>query len=199
MKYVAKVLDSSTPAARKRWEDEWYRDVHASLYPAAKVGAWKAWAAFVREIEVELRPGGRAQLRHPELAGMVEIEWETEGPGVVFRGCRFEPEPEALPEWSGVDLGAFEMALHESLGQRFRDKGPHESLDPFEGVIQPPAAGKPIAVSFYRQLLREYERLLAEGNAAPVKELASHYKRPDGTVKSWLSRGREYLREGDSI
>jgi hypothetical protein len=174
-------------------DDLWLHDIHRWLYPSARVPSWKAWATWVRGVEVELRPGGRASLRHPDKACTVEIVWALDGAGTMLLGSAVHPDEGIVAEWSGVDLGAYEAAFHMAIMRRFREMGPFESLDPFEGDVELPAAGKPPPIAFYKHLLDEYEQLLAEGKQAPVKELARRYKRPEGTVKSWLSRGRKHL------
>ena len=61
-------------------DDAWLEDVYRDLYPRAKVATWKAWAAEVRRIDVEIHPGGRAVLRHPDARWSMELRWRPTDP-----------------------------------------------------------------------------------------------------------------------
>ena len=60
-----------------------------------------------------------------------------------------------------------------------------------------PAPGKQLDTDFYRRLLTNYELLIQEGYRDPAAELARRMGEKHSTVKSWLSRGRHYLKASE--
>lgn len=50
----------------------------------------------------------------------------------------------------------------------------------------------------YQRVLAEYDELVREGHPSPISVLVERYRARPGTVKSWLHRGRKYLKEEKS-
>ena len=187
-------------------EEEWLKDCYLAFYPLGKVGAWKTWVEEVRQVDVELYPGGRAILRHPDTSYSVEIRWEpvmirwrgkvVPRPGdLVLTSFHVEPDGDARlwsneGRWEEASLGLYMTALRLAMQRNWERTGQDAPED-----TTPPAAGRPPSTGFYRKALREYQQLIEEGNPGPAQELARRYGKPVGTVKSWLHRGRKYLGE----
>jgi hypothetical protein len=58
----------------------------------------------------------------------------------------------------------------------------------------PPASGKAPSLAHYRAVIAAYDELVREGHPAPISVLADRFQARPGTVKSWLHRGRRYLK-----
>ena len=146
------------------------------------------WLTMVLSIEVTLRPAGRAILRG--LGCTVEIQWLRGKDKVNYLKSvhvDFDTENAPLPDWQ-VFFTAFEL---------------HATTDPEEKGFtsvprKRPAPGKPLDPDFYRRLLASYDKLVREGWNAPAQEIARRMGENPSTVKSWLHRGRKYLKEGES-
>ena len=181
-------------------DDAWLEDVYRDLYPRAKVATWKAWAAEVRRIDVEITPGGRAVLRHPDARWSMELRWRPTDPNktgyasqALLTTCWMTADPgEQLP-WEEMSVGMYVTALQMRLSHRWRETG-HKADDPED--MRPPASGRPASLGFYRNLIAEYDELLNSGEKTPIRVLAVRYGVAEGTVKSWRSRGQQYLRRG---
>lgn len=171
------------PAVMKRQEREWLRRLYVGFNPFAKAGAFERWLEYVQEIEVELHPGGRATLIHPEMGITVEIRF---APEMDYRATSYKVE--APP---GQYLPQVEISMSYFVGALGLALGAEDSPDTSAPL---PAAGKAPSLGFYRALIAEYDQLLRAGHRSPVSELSRRYKAKPGTVKSWLSRGREYLK-----
>jgi hypothetical protein len=52
-------------------------------------------------------------------------------------------------------------------------------------------------LSFYRELDHEYNELVGADTRNPIAEIARRRGVKESRVKSWLHRGRKYLRESD--
>jgi hypothetical protein len=160
------------------------------------------WLAYVEAVEVEIHANGRAVLRHPDLQVPVEIRFDAEI-GVV--GVRLLARPgEPLPP---VDLpvSAYVAAL-ELARAELRPKvvtGESKGTRAVAGgrssgeVLARPSPGKKPPIAFYEGLIAEYDELLAANHRSPVSEIARRRREDPGTVKSWLHRGRKYLRDAN--
>lgn len=148
--------------------------------------SWRTWADKVMTIEVDVKPGGRLVAREPDSLFSVEIRWKD------FYGMRVAELVTIIPDdffaWTtALDLDAHMMACHIQLARTpqtlarlpARRPRPGESYDP----------------KFYRTILDRYSALLGRGHPAPVREIAESMNANRSTVKSWLKRGREYLKE----
>jgi hypothetical protein len=160
----------------------WLRDSFQASHRGARPEEFKRWLRYVGEIQVKLFPGARAVLHHPKSgsarAGGITIEVRWRANEVIIRGAGFMP-------WGPVDLAAYLTALRL---ERERRPPPRQNDAPL------PATGRPPSIAFYRSLVAEYEALKREGHKAPLKELAARRGAPIGTVKSWHSRGRRYVK-----
>jgi hypothetical protein len=194
---------------------EWLRETFEVFHPLAPKSRWKDWAEDARRVNVEVRPGGKAVMRHPGRSYSVEVWWRGHymvNPEVL--GISVTPDADQVLRWEALDLGLYLAALHVALRPEDGPPGqpPRHSVTPdtvtavasIPGRVQPapPAPGKPPSTLFYRRLLDEYDDLLAQGHRNPIRELAQRHpgedgkSRPSGTVKSWLARGRYYLDRG---
>jgi hypothetical protein len=156
-----------------------------------KERAQKLWYLRVLAIEVDLKPAGRAVLRHPENPYHVEIQW-------IYHSAEKAQRPKTFTV----------------VGEPFlyRGSGPYDPEEYYTAFLlrmaegEPPGTfarvprrrpepGKPLDTAFYQQLLATYEQLVKEGYRSPAAELARRMDENRSTVKSWLHRGRKLLDE----
>jgi hypothetical protein len=165
----------------KREERQWARSVFKRFHPSAPAGAFGPWLEYVQAIEVELHPGCRATLIHPE--GLpVELRWHPTTLDVTSFAVSARPD-EVLP-WVEISMSWYVAALGLALAA---------VPNPTGNGGPAPASGKPASLGFYANIVAEYEALLRDGNATPTAELARRYGENRNTVKSWIRRGRRYL------
>lgn len=170
-------------------------------------GTFEDWLAYVTGIEVTLHPGARATAIHPETGVPLELRWDPETDEVMSFATRLAPG-QPVPR-RDVRLSAYAAALALTRGVA---GGPRVHVAGAEigaaaeistaGEIVPvlgssqPAAGKRPNRDFYRSLIAEVEAIYAKGDHPnPVVEVARRRGVQVGTVKSWLHRGRKYLKE----
>lgn len=154
-----------------------------------QVFAYRNWAVRVIQIEVGMRPGGRAILRHPQDKFTVEIQWLLDDEDKVAKPVSFHivgdeflfahEVPSVTRYMAALDLRRPELPQGWARRIPRRRPQPGKALDP----------------DFYRRVLAVYEGLLGEGYKDPAAELARRMKANRSTVKSWLRRGRQYLEE----
>jgi hypothetical protein len=173
------------------------KTIYGLLYPFAKVSGAQPWSYEVRSLDVVLHRAGRAVIREPVADWSVELRWEAPRGGRRIRdfedlhivGCQIVPDTEGtgwLP-LGDLSIGKYVTALYfellhqERFGSRVKQR------------VEPPTAGKPPSVAFYRALLADLQQLKREGHPSPTKELARRYRQPLGTMKSWLHRARNYV------
>jgi hypothetical protein len=145
-------------------------------------------------LEVELRPPALAIVRDPFTAASgsrVEIRWQWTSGVRPLGGNTPSLEIQEFrivfgdPGWGAdPDLDLYRTAL----SMRFAGGEMPKSFAPR------PHRGQPIQTDFYKQLLAAYDQLVAEKHPAPAVELARIYKAEHATVKTWLRRGRNYLK-----
>jgi hypothetical protein len=144
-------------------------------------------------LDVDLRPPALAIMRdHSEAAGSrVEVRWqwvtgvrplggnvrslEISEVRVIFGEPGFGTDPD-------LDLYRTALAVRFAGGELPKRFAPR------------PSSGRPVRTDFYEQLLSAYDELVAAGHRAPAVELARIYGADHATVKTWLRRGRSYLR-----
>ena len=104
--------------------------------------------------------------------------WKQEAPpGTVFNPTdEFEQHLALGTIWAGLVLRL------DSAGPATPENAP------------PPASGKAPSLAHYRAVLAAYDDLVREGHPAPISVLADRFQARPGTVKSWLHRGRRYLK-----
>jgi hypothetical protein len=188
----------------RREDRTWARALFKEFHPAPNAGAFEEWLDYVTQVDVDIRPYGRAILMHPELEQLwVELRWDANG---VISALIEGPRGESLPRVE-VCLSPFLAALE--LRRRAATRA-HEvsgvgsfsaAAASFSGEgtsVSRPAAGKPPALAFYRRLLDEYDELISAspGVKAPVAVLAVRYGAKRDTVKSWLRRGGDLQIKG---
>ena len=150
--------------------------------------AFRNWVIRVLGIDVELKPAGRAVLRDPAVAYTVEILWLRDAEK-TYRPVRLTVIADAfLTEGTAPDVSAYYTAFLLRV-----QRSPVGAFG--RAPRRRPAAGKPLDVDFYRQLLAAYERLVTAGEKYPAKELARRMNEERTTVRSWLARARK-LEEG---
>ncbi len=183
--------------ADRTWARRFFKDSRA-------VGSWdfERWLAYVTQIDVDLRPNGRAILTHPDLELPVEIRWDAAGVRSFHVYARPEDSFPRVEVLASPFLAALELRRREAALDPAAVSGSVTSTAPSFAqamkvdVVSPPAAGKPPSLAFYRKILAEYDALIADHEKAPVAELARRYGRPPDTVKSWRFRGLKLKREG---
>lgn len=148
--------------------------------------AQRRWINKVLALDVEIEPG-RAIVTDPRSGLRVEMQWMAEGRDAFWLG-RFDVRPPPGLVWRFDELERFAVAahLHAAVSQP-------EKFTPIPRAR--PQAGRPLDTGFYTSLLATYEEIRASGHRAPAKELARRMNENPNTVKSWLKRGREALRE----
>lgn len=146
------------------------------------------WCEKVLEIEVDVQPGGRAVLHHPGKTYHVVIQRARRGSFLRFSDMHVLEIGQKGLEIHGLpDLAMYAAALRAYL---------RGTSKPILGPIPSdrPASGQAPKIKFYRELHDQYNALVREGLRAPAKELAARYGTKHSTMKTWLSRGRSYLK-----
>ena len=148
---------------------------------------WRRWAGKVTAIRVELKPGGRAVCREPEQDAVftVEIQWAVDHKTPAVVSVAIVPD-DYLAFNEDVDLSAYMLACRIELSK----DAPKRARLP-----KRPKPGEARDLAFFRWILGEYEALIREADPAPARTLANRNGLNYSTVKSYLKRGREYLRE----
>jgi len=163
--------------------------------PKSRRGAgWQAWALDVLAIKVDLYPNGRARLRQPKASYSVEMRWGPIGkdsrgkPEIAPKSLQFIGDDSLTQRRFDTDLyfAAFMLALTV-------DENATKAFGRFPPAR--PEPGRPANTGFYRQLQASYDALIAAGEKDPAKQLAQQMGANHQTVKSWLRRGRDYLKE----
>ena len=166
----------------------------------------RGFLSQVGQIRVEVERGGRAVLRDPDVTASYSARRLPVGVGPSYRveisfeqaGRDKHPEPkqmrvigdQLLGWWNPPDLRRYAAALLLRLGAK-----EYEEL----GAAAPPTmptAGQAPKMAFYRWLLGREEQLLRAGEPAPARTIAEQLDRNENTVRSWLKRAREYVKEG---
>jgi hypothetical protein len=117
--------------------------------------------------------------QRPDENGLPYITaWKQEAPpGKVFNPTdEYESDIPLGSIWAGLVLRL------DSGGPAVPESAP------------PPASGKAPSLAHYRAVLAAYDDLVREGHPAPISVLADRFQARPGTVKSWLHRGRRYLK-----
>jgi hypothetical protein len=147
-------------------------------------------AGYMAEIMV-LHPGGRATI---PLRPPVELWWRrSSDDGLPYiTAFRIEASPGTVFTpydhpygWDTISVGDWWAALVLRLDQS-------EALP--EAVADRPSSGKAPPREFYARLIAEYDELVRDEHPSPISVLADRYQARPGTVKSWLHRGRRYLK-----
>ena len=180
-----------------------YRSFHAD-----DASSFEEWLELVFRIEVDLYPGGRAVLFHPATSLPVEVRWTSPDEISSFR---VDAAPGGHIPWGPMPpMSAYLAALRLAVAEgREVATEPEPETGPGEGsatlrtrgrlratgrVDPRPQPGQRPSIEFYRRLVSEYNQLVRDAHRAPIPELSRRYGAKEGTVKSWLSRGREYLK-----
>jgi hypothetical protein len=160
----------------------------------ANVESWHKWVDDVLSISVQLRPGGRAIMRqegflHRVEASFLAVQRRRGSDQLAVKSYRVIAEGErgllGIPIEMAQYGAALELAVGAPGGLRRLGRVPRAR----------PRAGQPFDIDFYRRLIGEFDRLSASGLSDPAAELARRYGEKRSTVRSWLHRGRKYLRE----
>jgi hypothetical protein len=182
---------------------------HSKYLPAIpggrrKLGNAERLRRFIDEvlrIEVKVKPGGVAVLRDPwarredDGGWRVELTWVRTGrqgrkPVLAGKSARLVAEGDRPMGFDVPDLerylAAFLHKLERLPGARQFSKTAGQSR---------PEPGRPPKIDWYRSLRDERDRLVATGERAPAKVLAERMDATPATVRSWLKRADEYLRE----
>jgi hypothetical protein len=195
--------DRLSPAEREALEESWQRTMEYRRVMSQRLDrrerelAKRAWMSYVLSLDVQLKPG-RAIIRESgDTSGSrVEFRWVGTS-GVRPMGGR-APSVEiaeiriffGAPGY-GMDPGLDDYRA--ALAVRFASAIPESFRG---GIPWRPAPGQPPNLRFYRWLLASFDALAADGHRAPAVELARLLDAEHETVKTWLRRGRRYLREG---
>jgi hypothetical protein len=160
-------------------------------------------ASFFAE-RMTLHPGGRATIpRGPALLGEdgrqvhvpIELWWRhSNKDGLPYiTAFRVEAPPGAVLTpyehpygWDTLNLGDYWAGLVLRLGTAKPKPA---------GDATPPTSGKTPSLDFYRGVIAAYDELVRDRHPAPISVLSERYQARPGTVKSWLHRGRKYLKE----
>lgn len=195
----AHLRERLTPEQRRRLNEGWTRS--AERRHALREGRAgrdlelfkRSWMHWALKLDVQLRPPALAVLRDPSDApgSRVEVRWqwvtgvrpmgganrslEISEVRVVFGSPGFGEDP---------DLDHYRTALSVRFARG-------EIPDTF---APRPEHGRPVRTDFYKQLLAAYDELVAANNRAPAKELARIYDVDHERVKTWLRRGRKYVK-----
>lgn len=182
-------------------ERDWAKSVYMTFYswrPGWKYNpaSFRGWLRWIEEIEVAIHPGGRATLSHPSEMRQVEIRWDSSKKqteplfATSFRVSA--PAGQTLP-WTEFQFSHYFASLGITLIRMSRASRARPN------ALPRPHRGRPAPLDFYRALVAEYDELVAvDRHKHPVAELARRYDAPPGTIKSWLSRGREYLKREEA-
>jgi hypothetical protein len=174
------------------------------------VADFEAWLEYVAGIEVEQHPNGRAILRHPEKDVRVEMRFDDVS-GVTAIHLFARPG-ETLPTIelpmsayvAALDLAraALKAAVVEFAGNVVNVVVTPATVPAVASVPTPtvaaevePAPGQKPPLNFYRALVTEYNALVSAASRNPIGEISRRRGVPPATIKSWLHRGRKYLKE----
>lgn len=67
------------------------------------------------------------------------------------------------------------------------------------GPPEKPARGQAPPLAFYRRVLARHDELMASGVRNSSAVLAEEMDENEQTVRSWIKRGRRYLRQGGEL
>jgi hypothetical protein len=157
-------------------------------------GDFESWLSHVSDVGVELHPNGRAILRHPRSVLPVEVRFDADL-GVV--GVHLIAPP-------GEPLPSVEIPISECIAALELARGGQHPTT-FVLTVEParleirsratrPSSGTRPPLRFYRELVDEYNELCREAHPSPIAEIARRRRQKPATVKSWLHRGRKYLK-----
>lgn len=149
-----------------------------------------AWVSQLAERMV-LYPGRRAVV--PDVIGYtVTLRWRlSDEDGLPYitsfsvelpPGMAFNPEHRYYE--GDFDVGGYWAALALRLN----------TTEPLPESAERPSAGRRPPLDHYRRVLAEYDELVRNGHTSPISEIADRYGVRTGTAKSWLHRGRRYLK-----
>jgi hypothetical protein len=153
---------------------------------------WLYQSATWRMEHTTLHPGRRAVVE--DFGLFVTLRWQLGKDGlpyIVSFSAEAPPGEVFNPvsrKWSELPLAEYWAGLVLRLRQ--------EEVAPESAPL--PAAGKRPSLDHYRKVLAEYDALVREGHPSPISILEERYLARRGTVKSWLHRGRKYLKEEKS-
>lgn len=157
-----------------------------------------AWCDRIVDSDVDLRPAGRALVRTPGSDYVLEISFLNNGEGLVTKSVTVIADdflhvqgfPKRDVDWSHTTIRFYDHCAALDLVVQFG--GGEKAFMRIPRARS--ASGEPVSTTFYRDLLEAYQALLIEGSSTPVQELARRMSANPSTVKSWLRRGRVYLR-----
>lgn len=151
---------------------------------------FRGFCVRVWRLKVEIRAAGRTVVRDPTENHRVEMQWLYQKRKKIYRVKRMCVIGDAF---LSLDQLPDEYEYLTAFYLR------HRQLDPAGTYGRPPVArpapGQPLNADFYQRLLIAYDKLVAEGRPRPALELAERMDVNHSTLKSWLSRGRAYLKE----
>jgi hypothetical protein len=164
-------------------------------------GCFEPWLSRVADVGVEIHPNGRAILRHPVSTVPVEIRFDADLGAVAVHLVASPGEPLPSVEVPISEcVAALELArqgVHPSTlvvtvtgtGRvRLRSRA-------VGGAVARPSSGQRPPLEFYRDLVAEYDELVhVKAVRNPIAEIARRRRQKPATVKSWLHRGRKYLK-----
>jgi hypothetical protein len=150
---------------------------------------WGEWLERVMDYEVEIKAAGRAVVRGPGDDYKVEIQW-------LFVGRSKQRRVKSVRVVADDFLSGHSMpSINEHLAA-FQLRAAQRPTGAFSRMPRSqPAPGQAADPDFYKRLLNAYQNLISEGYKNPAVELAERMDVNHNTVKSWLKRGREYLKE----
>lgn len=165
-----------------------------------KLNAFTNWVNELFAISVDAKPGGRAFLREPGKEYRVEIEWHWDRrlKASHIKSARIIAD-EFLDVEGDLDGPTYSLDLHKYV-VRFRLhqlKLGNPAAIFSRAPESRPAPGRSLNIGFYKSLLERYDELLLQGIKDPAAELARREDCNRNTMKSWLSRGRKYVDQGD--
>jgi hypothetical protein len=156
---------------------------------------WGDWSVEVLLVNVDIRPNGRAVLRQDATTYRVDMLWnetardEHGKPSLGLKRVEIVAddtmEPLRMPDL-GVYVAAFFLRAMQGRHRAFA-RAPRIRPEP----------GRALKYNFYRHLLDLEEQLKMQRYANPAAEIARRMDANPATVRSWLHRGRQYVkREG---
>lgn len=160
---------------------------------------YRRFASDVLRIELELKPGRRAVMHEPG-GDRVEIRWDETAKRVFAprEVLIVADEPEGVALDPPPDLWAYQAAFMLRMQRDDKTKAERKrEMVWLAGTPRAPKAGTTPDPQHYRRLLNRYDELLEAGSVRPVQDLAEEWNVNPNTMKSWIRRGRKYLREGE--
>ncbi|CAN5176399.1 hypothetical protein BH20ACT22_BH20ACT22_23660 [soil metagenome] len=118
------------------------------------------------------------------------IRWQLDRNG-DYRMTKIEINPDKFLSHFPRDWDFFQHAVAFKL----RVEGLPGRKQFLRAPRRRPKAGKPPNLDFYRRVLDQYDALVNEGCKAPAIELARRMGEPHSTVKTYIRRGRGYLKQ----